>query len=490
MEPSAKHRAAAALVEASDHALLLVFSSFTLEQRLCFATVSRRWQQLLLSELRFPSWLIWRLPTVLQRAGSALRVLDVSVVRADNLEEPGALAELVQSLSGTAGAELRTLIVCDGTVGSLSRFVAQRREVLSPKQALQLIASCPRLDASTRLAVYAAGASEAIALLNALPGRHAVELRPPMASIDERDALRTLLRHPRLADLSLRLSERSDAPHGRAWLDAALAAILDALSPQGQLEGCSLHRLWLNDERAGMNPPGAVAFPDAAAVAQALAGRAAAGGPTAAAPLQRCSLESFFYTGCGVPRAFVRGVLAATCGSLRRLHCGDALGDGRLVPDAAPAGPAALTALLEHIGPSLETLSFTDDGESSLLPGIAPLLASPACRLRSLSVGQVDFDKLRALEEANSEAGAAAGADLAQAALAPFRSILHALAANRSLRDLRFAGLVDLGAPAAMHLGAALAARACPLDSLHLPLSNPMVPNCEGALMQASRRCA
>lgn len=69
-------RGAAARLEASDDILMATFDSFSLVERVRLATVSRRWQRLLCGELRFPAWLMWRMPAIVERAKDDLRVFD------------------------------------------------------------------------------------------------------------------------------------------------------------------------------------------------------------------------------------------------------------------------------------------------------------------------------------------------------------------------------------------------------------------------------
>lgn len=202
------HAGAAARLDASDDMLMRLFSPLALVERLRLATVSKRWRRLLQSELHFPTWHNWRAPAVARRAGSALRVLDISTFCiCDNSSK--LIEGLVAVLGGAAGTALHTLIAWDDAGESNPMWGPPS---FSPEQALQLSASCPRLDSSTRVAMRVCGAEEAVRLLDALPGRHAVLLMAPAVASDatqldaataEPAALDALLRHPRLCGLSV-----------------------------------------------------------------------------------------------------------------------------------------------------------------------------------------------------------------------------------------------------------------------------------------------
>lgn len=146
----------AACLEASDDMLARVLSPLGLDERLRLATVSKRWNRLLYSELRFPSWHAWRIPAVIRRVGSALRVLDISHVLADRDHiAKDRLPGLLSALGDGAGAELRTLNALSFTDNERTLWDYPLRDLpfFTPEQAFQLRASCPLLDASTRLAV-------------------------------------------------------------------------------------------------------------------------------------------------------------------------------------------------------------------------------------------------------------------------------------------------------------------------------------------------
>lgn len=434
MASGPQRRDAAARFEASDDLVLRALSPLTLEERLRLATVSKRWQRIVYAELYIKPWNVWRAKTILRRAAGSLRFCRVDVFRSGNTDE------LVQALCAS-GAALRTLVMS----GQAEHEAGCCGIRVSAEQALQISASCPHLNPSTRLTFSASGAAQAVALLDALPGRHDVWLEPPeqASPVDggEGRALRVLLRHPRLHALTRHGRPEAMLADG-PWLDAALAAVVDALSPQGQREGCSLEHLSVI--YGGAAYEGQVAFPDVASVAKAF------GQP--GQPPPACSLRSFCLQPWAPP-SFVRGVLGAARGSLRRLQT---TLSAHVVPGTA-AGAAVLAAVLERVS-SLETLDVGDctQGEEAIavLPGLAPLLASPSCRLRALTVDSLNF-------------GGAAGEPDApiEAVATTFCGFFHALAANRSLRTLK---LYDsfLGNEVAILLGVALAARTSQLDSL------------------------
>lgn len=432
-------RGAAARLEASDDLILRVMSLFRLDERLRLASVSKRWQMLVLFELCIPSWHFWRAPAILRRAAGFLRVCRIDTQYED------AAAELVRALCAS-GATLHTLVLW-GPVDS----VGDRGGVtLSAEQALQISASCAHLDASTRLAFAGTGAAQAVALLDALPGRHAVRLERQAAAGPDPDgaeaaALTALLRHPGLCALSYKHTTRE--PDDSQWLDAVQAAVLHALSPQGQREGSALERLDVRDGRKAHE--GHVAFPDVASVADAF-------GPPGPPPPQ-CSLRGL-YLQSWAPPSFVRGVLAASRGSLRLLETNLS---GRVVPGTA-AGAAVLAAVLECLS-SLETIDIGGyigpEAPRVVIPGLAPLLASPDCRLSTLTITSLDFTDLGApLNGLESAVGSAASL---------FSGLLHAITANRSLRTLQLDESI-LGDAIGPLLGAALAARTAPLDSLRI----------------------
>lgn len=263
----------------------------------------------------------------------------------------------------------------------------------------------------------------------------------------EREAVKALLRHPRLAALEL-FGSASAGALSLAWFDAALDAVGAALGPDGQREGCSLEKLRVSDNRDRDD----AVFPDAASVAQAFG---SAGQALDAAPLLLCSLRCL-RVGYYARPDFVRGVLAASRGSLRHLIMSDNVDETsvcRLVRDSVH-GPAVFKALLGHIGASLETLVLGSDlTEASLLPSMTPLLISDGCRLRTFGISAVDFD------------AAAAGGGR------PFRHVCQALAANSSLRTVLLKG-AEFSPREVLLVGAMLSARTAPLDFLDLSKSS------------------
>lgn len=470
--------AAAARLEASDDVLLVIFARLSVEERLRFACVSRRWQRLVQAELCFPRYLLWRATAIVRRAGHALRMLDVSSGRGEDGQK--LLDKILPALVDGAGAELRTLVAWVAQGDSEPTDPLNGLPLLSSKEALRLLASCPHLDVSTRLSVRAEGAAQAVALLDALPGRHAVFLSPPAeppgasgapfppADDAEQAALRALLRHPRLCALGVSVPAWDESEPWRAdsWFDAhALPAIVDALGPQGQRDGCSLEHLrveeYPSDEMA--RTP---AFPDAAAVAAAFS--------AARPPMPECSLRSFAVIHQTLP-SFVRGVLAASAGSLTALNANFSIS---LVDTDSVDGAATLAAVLRHVGPSLQALQMTMcDGEgqpdSAPLCGLAPLLASPGCRLRSLRLCDVDLTQL-ALADAWQPAGDDFSEEPEGGSTTALQCLVEALADNRSLRALHLPRVKFLESQIAA-LATALASRAVPLDSVTLGESDNFV---------------
>lgn len=445
----AKQRNTGSSLEDSDDVLLIVFAQFSLEERLRLIRVSKRWQRLLQAELRFPRWLLWRAPAIVRRAGAALRVLDITPTAGDVVRQ--ALPRLVQALSCGAGAELRTLVLwdLDPADGECQADPLGHLALLSPEQALEVRASCPRLECSTRLAVLAAGAAQAVELLDALPGCHAVQLTAPTAAdasaapAAELAALGALMRHSRLRGLHLCLKDPAPPLAHGVWFDAALAAVTAALSPPGQLQGCSLQHLSVFDNRnEHLAEPGSAFLERSPPVVASF-------GPPGQPPPE-CCLRSFTMQTTSQPD-FTRGVLVASRGSLSCLYVESS---SCLVPWGADE---AMAELLERIGSRLESLTLGKDIISeSLLPGLAPLLSSPACRLRRLALGSYMEINYLAAEPVE-----------AWATVRPYHRFIHALAANRSLKDLHMVHST-LSPEGASLLGAALAARIVPLERLNI----------------------
>lgn len=460
--------AAAVLVESSDDLLLKVMSIFELEERLRLTTVSKRWHRLLLADLRFPSWHIWRAPSLVRRVGSGVRVLDVSGIadyclRFEQKENPPILlSALLRVLSGGAGAELRTLVSWapadwndGGNDRGTERIAGLLAVSLTLDQAVQLRAACPHLDSSSRLAVRASGAAQAVALLDALPGRHDLLLSPPSplpAPIpgDEAAALAALVRHPRLSGLSLHRSESDDKALIGPWVDAALDSLVDALNGPG---GCVLEHLAVDvaaaDARDDVAPPQTEPLP--APVAEAPGAAAAANGA--------CGLRSFSLLD-GIRSRHLHGVLTASRGTLRHLHFEP------WHPDADEDAPL-LDEVIRLISASpLESLAiaFRDQGASSQAPAvlaIASLLAARDCRLRTVALGLLNIPGLALLSPADSPAPGD------EPASNPFSVLLNALSSNRSLRVIDASTMQWSDSHAAL-LGSALCVRAAPLDSLRI----------------------
>lgn len=313
---------------------------------------------------------------------------------------------------------------------------------------------------------------QAVLLLDALPGRHAVLLEAPAATHgtpgrpapDELAGLSTLLRHPRLSGLGLRqfcaAIPDDDEPRRRdddPWFIAALSATVDALGARGQLEGCSIEHLWVDcGWSCSFDQDVYRAFADTVQVEETFFG-------TAAVVEQQpvCSLRNFTLQGYRAHKQHIRGILAASRGCLRHLA---------IKNSSALVGrdPALLCAVLSHIGPSLETLSLDGsnyyDFDQTTLPAVAQLFSAPDCRLRTLRLGG-------ALLEGDS-AGGDSDADAAEAGLmraggTPLHRFLSSLSRNLSLRRIDLAGFFWNPRGAAL-FGAALAARAAPLDAVKL----------------------
>lgn len=481
-----KQHLAAACVDASDDLLLCVFAPLSLVERLRLATVSKRWLRLLLAHLRIPREHAWRAVSVVQRAGDSLRSLSLESL-AETPDWESTLAGILRALPAGGGTNLSTCVIWEPT----DTVLVDDIPFLSPGQAKQLRASCPRLDASTRLAFCAKHPAQALALLDALPGRHAVRLLPatakPAPALQEQLSL--LLRHPRLCALQIgeisdTLSSSRPTARAAAFVDAALAAVAEAVQRGGDGR-CSLEHLCVVDGK-GRPPQTGPALLGAAAAAGAF--RAAPDAPGAG---QQCSLRSLRLVGAHLRRDFVRSVLAASAGSLR--HLSTNVDKAFFEPDgedggAGGAGGAAeleaVSALVELMG-KLESLSVADwaaglwaadhdshDDDAPVLPWLTPLIASPDCRVRCLALagGYVDSEPDDDYEADFPDGGCPAIPDQG--------SFLHALSENSSLHKLKIEGYGFTFHTTAM-LAYGLAARSAPLLSLDLSLS--MLTNDDGA---------
>lgn len=444
--PAASDLCTAVRLEASDDMLAAgVFASLSLVERLRLVTVSKRWRGLLLAHLHFPRELTWRAPHILRQAGSDLRSL--------HLEGPGetpdrgrTVSGVLQARGGAPGANLRTLVTWQPEDDVFFRSIYRHRGI-SLGQARQLSASCPNLDDSTRVAFEAAGAAEAVAMLNMLPGRHTVHLMAAEEEDAAEDSIEGHLRHPRLCTLGVELEDASEDSYSAA-LDAVACALERGES--------SVESFILFSQDNDEHLP---AFADAGAVQAAFEGTAALQLPAKPCSLRRLHLP------CGAPAAFCCRVLLAPRESLKHVMV-----NLNSVVETNDRGAAALTALLHQIGGGLESLCISTmfnqregmepgriDGYSTtayLLPGLSPLLSSRGCRLRALSLDEFSTAAVGA------EAAAAPSGDDD-----PLVSFLRAFSTNRSLEALDMSD-VDIGGREIALLADALAARASPIRSL------------------------
>lgn len=438
MSAAAQQRVVAARrLEESDDVLLRVLASLSLEERLRLTPVSKRWQRLLMTELRFPAWHVWRAPAVVRRVGNALRVLHVCATEVRTLDE------VHRVLISGGGAELRTLVTWDDGEDRTRAEPFANIAFFTSDEALQLRAACPRLGAATRLAVHAAGAAQAASLLNVLPGRHYLVLdelaeawTSAATAADAGAALRALVCHPRLCGLDVNGGDNA------TLFDSVAGAVVGGLTAaRDQREGCSLEHLRLSGGDPNRQPDGLhTAFPDAAAV-EATFGVAGAPGQEQAV----CSLRSFAVIGA-VPAAHTRGVLAASLGSLERLYVED--GTSLVGQDAA----TELGEAFVRRATSLETFALNNVSDAGVLPQLlAPLLAARSCRLRFLKLAGADFRTLPVRPPEESLRTAVAFFD--------------ALSRNRSLRHLELENLSWWPLDSAL-FASALAARSAPLDSV------------------------
>lgn len=477
---------AAARLESSADVLACVFAFLPLEEKLRLATVSRRWLRLLLVDLHYHRLHAWRAPPAVRRAGDALRSL--------HLEELGRSPDWRSTLEGilralsesSAGAQLRTLVLWEPADSGL-RFLLPS---LTPTQAQELRAGCPRLDASSRLILDAKGPAEAAVLLDALPGRHAVRLLLPQGynapELDVRydadgqpwtdpeilhprhwpeerasvhAAMSALVHHPRLSALDIDTSGSQWDRGARMCYSAALAAVGDALRPGS---GSSLEYLRVGEALHWTR--------DAAAAAAAGAASAGAGNPplTTDGPAEAQPRLRTLHLPNSAPVDFARAALGGDCACIQ--HVTADLGWCRMDRhDAGTTAAAALEALLERVGgDSLETVDLTDRkvhwnfgdlGHS--LRALAPMLTSPGCRLHSLALEKLFLQNPPAGDAGEAEA-------TGPPAERPLPVFLRALSANRSLTELRLRES-SLSDDETALLAAALAARASPLRALDLP---------------------
>lgn len=454
---------------------MYIFASLSLVERLRLITVSKRWLRLLLVDLRVVlTEHLWRAPTVVRRAGDALRTLHVpGLGNAYTLfEKRTTLEDLVQALEGVAGAQLRTLVTWEPTDDADAVF-------FSAAQAMRLAAACPLLGASSRVALHPGNwAEQAVSLLDALPGRHFVGLfsigkttENPFSTIGPlaaaQLALRALVRHPRLSGLDVNISDshflvQQMYPYQACLSAAAMSTLAEAFGA-GDLPPLEYLSVSSNTERGR-----AQAFADAAEIEAAFR---AAGDHEAAGSIRHLRIS-----GNCCPEV-TRCALLASRGSLQHLQvfASEAFGGG------GGDGAAALAAMLRHVGSRLETLRMhpawvenavvevADEWiETPFLPGLAPLLSSPDCRLHTLTVERASLVQMAAA--AAPLAAAEQQEQGGQAALpvtSALQVFLDALSSNRSLTELDLSKCQMDERESAM-LSAALAARAAPLRELRL----------------------
>lgn len=473
---------AAICLEASDDILACIFAPLSLVERLRLLTVSKRWLCLLLVDLCVPQGNAWRAPSLAKRAGVNLRSLQLAGA-GELFTRRCALRELLRALGGCSGSQMRSLVAWEPRC-----YFAEHCELepaLSTEQAMQLATSCPRLDGRTCLSLQAdEDSAQAIAMLDALPGRHAVQLKLAYGNTGlatSQEALQVLVRHPRLQALFLKAWDDDDladsdedaedfdlAAIRRSEAAAAFDSVAAAALQTGSAPSLELLSICSGSLFAAPQP----AFADAAAVEAAFAAPAAAPSWT---------LRRLFLDGSAPCPALTRGALVASRGAIRHLRA--CASQNLIGDDGEDGGAKALAALLRHVGGSLESLHLCSDrsGESNetpFLPGLAPLLASPACRLHTLSVASVSLAEL-------AFAAPLWGNEQLQdeEPTSRLQRFLAALSANRSLTALHLASCEWDEAEVEL-FAAALGARATPIGELRLsesyipPAGAPPAPLC------------
>lgn len=438
--------AAAARLEASDDALMCIFKPLSLIERLRLVLVSKRWLRLLLADVRVPRDHARRMPAIVRWVGTALRSLRLEELRGAPDSE-FVLAEILKALLPEGvGEQLRTLIMWQPADAD-----DLERPTCCPAGFAKLLgAACPRLDASTRMAVVAKSAAEAVEMLDAVPGRHHLRLlqsRGGEQSLEDlRQQLVALLRHPRLSAFTI-IELNTFAPGADAddWFHAVVAAVGDAVQRRGA-DGCPLEHVYV-----GMNP-----FYEGRDGGELLNASTVAAAFEGAATGRLQSLQLSY----GISPENARSLLTASRGSLRHLS----INAGHVLADASHGGAAALAALLGRVGGDLESLELkdsigvADDPDpsplQSLSAGLAPLLSSADCRVRALAlVGNNPAADPFNVEPPDAHPDSA-----------PF---FAAVAANRSLKRIGIASSA-LWPRGVERLAAALAARATPLQALVL----------------------
>lgn len=299
--------------------LLAIFASLTLLERLCAAAVCKNWRRILLAELRIPPEHIWRSPALARSAGAALQVLDLPGL-CRSADRWKIAVDLCQALADGAGAQLVSLVLWEVSTFATETCDEDSIAYLSGEQALQIRAACPRLSSSTRLSFSVKTALQGLDLLEALPGRHALQLTLPPAdkafetpvAADAQDfaAFNRLLRHARLAALEIENDdEPADLEEARS-IEACLLAVVASLedAQQGQLGACTLEHLHVCDICGSFSRT--AAFKSVESVVDAF---------NVPSRRDNTSLLSLRLAFGKTPNSFLQAILVATCGSLRHL---------------------------------------------------------------------------------------------------------------------------------------------------------------------------
>lgn len=434
-----------------DPALLAcIFAPLSLVERLRLATVSKQWLRGLLADLRFPREHAWRASPIVRRAGDALRSLHVAPLHDVNDRER-TLAGIVRALCGGAGAQLRSFVMWDPPQDATR--LEESAAFLSAPQALQLGAACPHLDASTRLAL-SAEAAKAVAVLDAVPGRHAVSLVESDES-DEADddeshraaegaAQEAVVRHPRLFALILTCSYSTE-PY---CFGAALAALGEAMR-LGE-PSTALEHLYVNDDGSG----------DTSYFDESETRRLSNDGEVAAAATasdRRSCLKSLSVIRTPPLYRTTHKVVGAGHTALQHLS---------IVVTDTPCG-GMMSELLEPSSKAMETLAlliesynYGDWPETGFVHDIATFIASADCRLRTLILQGISLPELatkpnrRTLQRPDPHA-------------TELHRLAAALAGNRSLTAFEL-WYFEWDDEDLAQIAAALAARALPLRRLRV----------------------
>lgn len=459
--------------------LACIFAPLTLVERLRLTVVSKQWLRLLLADLRFPREHLWRALPIVRRAGDALRSLHVASIQG-TFDGRHTLAGILRALRGGAGAQLRTFIMWEPpSAEEDAAGLAYPTVALSPKQALQLRTTCPRLGASTRLAFHAK-AAEAIAVLDAVPGRHAVSLEGNVAEEDEvaespqraaeGAAQRALVRNPRLCALFL-----NDVYSRADWycFGAAFEAVADALR-RGDPTALALEHLFFDaaedcvfyeelDAFSANSGSGSDSDEDDE---EAAASALPAGAPTARKERRSNSLKSLSIVRTPPLLKSVHRIIDARHDGLRHLS---------IIAADKPGGEGGaegkMSRLLGGASRPLESITvlateedFDDRPVTYIVPPITTLLGSADCRLRALELEDISLSTLaeKVVQQEKAQERHPKITELDQ--------FSTALASNRSLTAIELKYLHWEG-PELVQLTTALAARSAPLRKLCLTWS-------------------